>query len=140
MDIKIKYHTDGIELNQIDKGDWVDLKSAEDYLYTRGDVVKVNLGVSMELPTGYEALVAPRSSTFKYYGLTLTNSVGIIDNSYSGDNDIWMAQFIAHRTGHIFKGDRVCQFRIIKSMDKITFEVVDKLGNDDRGGFGSTGR
>ena len=100
----------------------------------------IPLGVAMELPHGYEALVAPRSSTFKKYGIQLANSVGIIDESYKGDNDEW--NFLAYATQdcHIHKNERICQFRIIQHQPLIQLVEVDHLGNDDRGGIGSTGR
>lgn len=75
--IKILYHTDFDEpIKAIDKGDWIDLKSARDYEYKKGDFFMINLGISMELPKGYEALLAPRSSTFKKYGIIQTNGFG----------------------------------------------------------------
>ena len=141
MQIKIKYHTNFDKpIEKIAKGDWIDLKSAVTYEYKKGDFFLVNLGVSMELPKGYEALLAPRSSTFKKYGLIVTNSIGIIDNLYHSDDDVWMLPVYALRDGHIEKNDRVAQFRIIENQPSIEFKVVDSLNNVSRGGFGSTGR
>lgn len=108
--------------------------------YCTGDVFKVSLGVAMEIPEGYHAQVVPRSSTRNHYGVMLTNHIGIIDNSYCGDNDIWMAEFYAIQDGEMRTGDRVLQFRLVKNGDPIEFEYVETLGNADRGGFGSTGR
>lgn len=108
--------------------------------YSKGDVFKVSLGVAMEIPAGYHAQVVPRSSTRKHYGVILTNHIGIIDNGYNGDNDIWMAEFYALQDGEMRVGDRVLQFRLVKNGDPIEFEYVDRLGNADRGGFGSTGK
>ena len=139
--IKILYHTDFDEpIKSIDKGDWIDLKSASDYTYKKGDFFMINLGISMELPKGYEALLLPRSSTFKKYGVLLVNSVGCIDNSYHGNDDLWMMPVYALRDGTINKNDRVAQFRILKNQPTIEFEVVSNLDNESRGGFGSTGR
>ena len=42
----------------------------------------IRLGVGMILPEGYEAHVAPRSSTYKNFGIIQTNSIGVIDHSY----------------------------------------------------------
>lgn len=138
--IKILYHTDFDEpIKAIDKGDWIDLKSARDYTYKKGDFFMINLGISMELPKGYEALLLPRSSTFKKYGVLLVNSVGCIDNSYHGNDDVWMMPVYALRDGHINKNDRIAQFRILKNQPTIEFEVVSNLDNESRGGFGSTG-
>ena len=139
--IKILYHTDFDEpIKAIDKGDWIDLKSARDYTYKKGDFFMINLGISMELPKGYEALLLPRSSTFKKYGVLLVNSVGCIDNSYRGNDDVWMFPAYALRDGTIHKNDRIAQFRILKNQPTIEFEVVSNLDNESRGGFGSTGR
>lgn len=140
--IKIKYHTDIKELQLIDgKSDWIDLRSAENIDLKHGEFAMISLGVSMKLPEGYEAHVAPRSSTYLRYGIIMTNSIGIIDNSYSGDNDIWMFPALClWKDGcQIHKGDRIAQFRIVKKQPEILFETVQTLDGVDRGGFGSTG-
>ena len=139
--IKIKYHTDEIEkLRYIDgKSDWIDLRAAEDVELKAGEFKLISLGVSMELPEGYEAYIVPRSSTFKTWGILQTNSIGIIDESYCGDNDIWRYPVYATRDTVIHKNDRICQFRIEKHQPTIMFEEVNTLGNDDRSGFGATG-
>ena len=140
--IKIKYHTDEIEkLRYIDgKSDWIDLRAAEDVELKAGEFKLISLGVSMELPKGYEAHIVPRSSTFKTWGILQTNSIGIIDESYCGDNDIWKMPVYATRDTTIHKNDRICQFRIEKHQPTIMFEEVDTLGNEDRSGFGSSGK
>jgi len=138
--IKIKYFTDGIELEKLSIGDWIDLKVAKDIFIRSQDFALVPLGVAMKLPDGYEAIVVPRSSTFKKHGILQTNSMGIIDNSYCGDNDQWYfpaLNFFGNVT--LKKGMRICQFRIQKKMPEIEFEVVTRLEDKDRGGFGSTG-
>ena len=127
------------EIEKIDKGDWVDLRAAESVSLKAGDFALISLGVSMKLPDGYEAHVVPRSSTFKTWGILQTNSMGIIDNSYSGDNDIWKMPVLATKDITINVNDRICQFRIMPKMDLIRFEKVDHLDGVDRGGFGSTG-
>ena len=139
MKIKVKYHTDILPLEMNEKGDWVDLRASED-IALRPGFSYIPLGISVELPEGYEAHIAPRSSTFKNWGIIQTNSVGVIDNSYCGDNDIWMMPVYATRDTYINKNDRVCQFRIVEKQPHLEFETVDHLGNEDRGGFGSTGR
>ena len=140
--IKIKYHTDEIEkLRYIDgKSDWIDLRAAEDVELKAGDFKLISLGVSMELPKGYEAHIVPRSSTFKTWGIIQTNSMGVIDESYCGDNDIWRMPVYATRDTIIHKNDRICQFRIIDNQPKIEFEEVEHLEGEERGGFGSTGK
>lgn len=139
MTIDIKYHTDIIPLEMTANGDWCDLRLAEDVTMKAGEFKILSLGVSMKLPEGYEALVIPRSSTFKRWGILQVNSVGLIDNSYCGDNDIWRFPALATRDVTMEKNSRICQFRIQKKMDKVTFNTVDHLTGEDRGGFGSTG-
>ena len=140
MEIKIKYHDAEMEkIKKIACGDWIDLRSAETVEMKQGEERIISLGVSMQLPKGYEAHVAPRSSTFKNFGVILANSVGVIDESYCGDNDIWRFLAIAMRDTTIRKGDRICQFRIVEKMPAVEFVEVETLGNPDRGGIGSTG-
>ena len=140
--IKIKYHTDKIDrLNYIDgKSDWIDLRAAEDVTLKFGEFKLISLGVSMQLPEGYEAHIVPRSSTYKNFGVIQTNHCAVIDNSYCGDNDIWKYPVLALRDTEIHVNDRICQFRIVKNQPKIQFEEVKQLGEANRGGFGSTGR
>ena len=138
--IKIKYFTDITPIEKISKGDWVDLRAAEDIELNQNDFKLIPLGIAMELPKGYEAHIAPRSSTFKNFGIIEANSVGIVDSSYCGDSDQWF--FPAYcLVGHtiIHKNDRICQFRIVENQPEIEFETVEKLGNENRGGHGSTG-
>ena len=139
MEIKIKYFTDIQPIEKIEKGDFVDLRCAEDIDLDAGDFAIIKLGVGMKLPEGYEAHIVPRSSTYKKWGIIQTNSVGIVDNSYSGDNDQWMMPVLAMRDTHISKNDRICQFRIVEKQPEIKFTTVEKLDNEDRKGFGSTG-
>jgi dUTP pyrophosphatase len=139
--IKIKYFTDKIDkLRYIDgKSDWIDLRAAQYISMSAGEFRLIPLGVAMELPSGYEAHIAPRSSTFKNYGLLMTNSIGIVDELYKGDNDEWLMSVYATRDTIINLNDRICQFRIVEHQPKIEFEEVESLENEDRSGFGSTG-
>lgn len=137
--IRIKYLADVEPIKKIVKGDWIDLRSAIDIDLKAGQSANIPLGIAMELPKGYEAHVVPRSSTFKKWHILQTNSMGIIDGSYCGDNDEWSMPIIATEDTHISKNDRICQFRIMKNMPSVTFDVVKVLGNADRKGFGSTG-
>ena len=141
MRIKVKYHgEDYIPLEMTERGDWCDLRVAEDTKLKAGEFKIISLGVSMMLPEGYEALVLPRSSTFKHWGILQTNSCGVIDNSYCGDNDIWGFPAYATRDVFIPKHTRICQFRIQRKMERLTFATVDHLSSEDRGGFGSSGK
>ena len=138
--IKVKYHNDNIDkITKISVGDWIDLRAAETVTIPANTSAMISLGVSMKLPQGYEAHVAPRSSTFKNYGIIQTNSVGVIDNSYSGTNDIWKMPVYATRNTVVHENDRICQFRIMKTMGEVECIEVDSLDDTDRGGFGSTG-
>lgn len=139
MNIKVKYHADILPLEHTPNGDWVDLRAAEDVEMKAGDFKFISLGVAMKLPEGYEAYMIPRSSTFKTWGILQANHKGLIDNSYCGNNDIWKFPALAMRDTVIHKNDRICQFRIQKKMDKLTFDTVDELDDVDRGGFGSSG-
>ena len=140
MKIKVKYHSNIYPLEKRENGDWIDLRVAEDVSMKAGEFKLISLGVSMQLPDGYEALIVPRSSTFKNWGVLQTNHCGVIDNSYRGDNDIWMFPALATRDVFIEKNSRICQFRIQQKMQYVSFETVDNLGNSDRKGFGSSGR
>lgn len=138
--ILIKYHnTDLVKIEKIAVGDWIDLRAAEDVTLKAGERAIISLGVSMKLPDGYEAHIVPRSSTFKKWGIIQTNHIGIIDNSYSGNNDIWSMPVYAMRDTEIKMNDRICQFRIMKKQPELEFIEVDHLDGADRGGFGSTG-
>ena len=173
MKIKVKEITEGCKFNFLPQGEWIDLRAAETVVFkapqassrrretingeqiSRRDVTfdfkAIKLGIAMELPKGLEAIMLPRSSTLKNFGVISANSQGVIDNSYSGDSDEWGFPAIALRETTINKGDRICQFRINLSQNapwyiklkwlfcnKIEFEEVDRLENEDRGGFGST--
>lgn len=142
MKIKIKYLNDDMpKLEYIDgeKSEWIDLRCAETVTMKPGEFRILNLGVAMELPEGYEAHIVPRSSTFKKFGIIQTNHMAVIDRSYCGDDDWWRYPALAMRPTTIYKGDRICQFRIVKKQPQLEFEEVEVLGNDNRGGFGSTG-
>ena len=140
--IKIKYLSDKIEkLHYIDgKSDWIDLRCAEDITLKKGEFRLIPLGVAMALPKGSEAHIVPRSSTYKNFGIIQTNHMGVVDESYSGNGDQWYMPAYALRDTEIKANDRICQFRIMEHQPPISFEECDDLGNEDRGGIGSTGR
>lgn len=149
MNIYIKRHNSKLIMpEQVPGSDYIDLRAAEDIWIPQGESALIDLGVSMDLPDGYEAQVIPRSSLFKNFGLIQTNSLGLIDNSYCSTEDRWKfpafclqgRDFIDGRTGTmVHLNDRICQFRIVENQPKITFREVDKLNGVERGGFGSTG-
>lgn len=139
--IKIKYHSDEIsKLEYIGgKSDWIDLRAAEHVVLKKGEFKLINLGISMQLPVGYEAVIVPRSSTYKNFGIIQTNHMGVIDETYCGNNDVFMMPALAMRDTEINVNDRICQFRIQKHQPQIIFEEVETLENENRGGIGSTG-
>lgn len=140
MKIKVKYFDKEIEhIKKIENGDWIDLRAAETVEMKAGDFKLIPLGIGMILPEDYEAWIVPRSSTFKRYYIIQTNHKGVIDNSYSGDDDQWMFPAYAMRDTTINKGDRICQFRIGKKQPDFEVETVENLNDKSRGGFGSTG-
>ncbi len=153
----------------IKKGDWVDLRAAEEVVINApqagtlkghdvkhrdvvADVTYIPLGVAMKLPDGFEAIIASRSSAAKKIGVMLANGIGIVDNSYQGDNDQWMYPAISLRKTSIALNTRLCQMRIQLSQKATIWQKikwlffsgielveVDSLGNEDRNGMGSTG-
>ena len=149
MDIKIRYFSDEVpRLSKIEKGDWIDLYAAKDMIIKEHEFVMIPLGIAMKLPEDYEAIVLPRSSTFKTWGIIMTNSAGVIDNSYSGTNDQWhfpaycldpKTFYCGNKVTKINKGDKICQFRIQKRMEPVNFIECEELDSTDRGGFGTTG-
>lgn len=140
--IKIKYFSEEIErLAYIEnKSDWIDLRAAKEICLRTGEFALIPLGVGMQLPKGYEAHIVPRSSTFKNFGIIQTNHMGVIDESYCGDNDQWFFPAYALRDTRISVNDRICQFRIMRHQPQIVFEQTEKLEHPDRGGHGSTGK
>ncbi len=140
--IHIKYFSDKIErLTYIDgKSDWIDLRAAAEVSLTKGEFALIPLGVAMQLPAGYEAHVVPRSSTFKNFGIIQTNHMGVIDESYCGNNDQWFMPVMAVRDTVIHINDRICQFRIMEHQPTICFKETDTLNAPNRGGHGSTGK
>lgn len=137
--IKLKYFSDIDKIGKIKCGDWIDLRSAIDITLKKGEFILVPLGIGMKLPNGYEAHIVPRSSTFKNFNIIQTNHQAVIDESYCGNDDQWYYPIYAMKSTTIKKNDRICQFRIVKKQPKLYFEVVDKLENNNRNGFGSTG-
>ena len=137
--IEIKYRPGAPRLEKIGKGDWIDLYTYEDMTLKAGDSAIVPLGVAMKLPAGYEAIILPRSSTFKRWGVIQTNRAGVIDNLFCGEDDYWGMPVYATKSVMVPKGTRLCQFRIQKNQPDILFKEVDSLESPNRGGWGSTG-
>lgn len=140
--IQIKYHSQEIEkLRYIDgKSDWIDLRAAEDVSLKKGEYRLISFGISMKIPEGYEAHVVPRSSAFQNFGILQTNSCGVIDGSYCGEDDIWHMPVLAVRDTEIHVNDRIAQFRIMENQPALVFQEVEHMAGENRGGFGSTGK
>ena len=138
MNIEVMYHNPKCVWEK--HGDWIDLKSAVNITYPAGISFLIPLGFSCKLPTGFEAHLLPRSSTFKRYGIIMTNSLGVIDEAYCSEKDEWAFPAYSLKAGRISVGDRIAQFRIVKKMPEINIESVDHLDGKTRGGFGSTGK
>lgn len=169
--IKVKVITEGCEPHINKKGDWIDLRAAKDmeikaaqagvqynknnnkYRDVELTTAYIPLGVAMELPKGYEAIIASRSSGPKKIGVFIPNGIGVVDYVYKGDNDEWNYVASAMRNTTIKKGERICQFRIQLSQKAtmwqkikwllssgIKIKIVDNLNSPNRGGLGSTGK
>ena len=138
VQIRIKYLRNITQISSIEQGSWIDLRCGQDIIINEGEYKQIPLGVAMELPEGFEAIVAPRSSTFRKYGVIMANGIGVVDNCYNGDNDEWHFPAYATRRTYIPRNERICQFRILRSQGDIDFIPVKILGNPDRGGLGST--
>lgn len=148
MKLKIKYFNNAKKLEKISKGNWIDVYANEDVFILKNHSKTIPLGFALELPKGWEGHLAPRSSTFKTWGIIQTNSVGVVDDTYIGDNDEWsMPVYCLEAKKYsdsafgtwIRKGDKIGQFRIMEVMPDIEFEEVEELNNPNRGGFGTTG-
>lgn len=179
MKIKIKYHKNSKKLEQ--HGNRIDLFSRYNY-WLEAPKLKVNLegiqevvfdfnlidlGISMVIPKHFEAIISPRSSTYKKFGLIQANSIGIIDGGtiptkgidssdkvykgYTGQEDIWMFPAISFKKINIVKNEAICQFTIQPSMNapiwtklkwlfnkSIEFVEVDILHNVNRGSSGTS--
>lgn len=139
--IQVVYHSDASRpIAQAHAGEWCDLRTAEDVELEAGEYKAISLGVSIKLPEGYEALVAPRGSSFKNYGVLQVNPPGVVDELFCGNKDIWHWLVYATRNANIPAGTRVAQFRIIETQGELNIEEVESLGDINRGGFGSTGK
>ena len=148
LNIRIKYFEGATKLKKITKGNWIDVYANKDMFIEEGTRAMIPLGFALELPNGWEGHLAPRSSTFKTWGIIQTNSVGVVDDTYIGDNDQWHMPVyclqgkdsVDGQLGTIIrKGDKIGQFRIMEVMPQIEFEEVDSFGNADRGMCGTTG-
>lgn len=118
-----------------------DFKSTEDVTIAPGEFALVETGTVVETPEGYVLQIQPRSSTFKKFGIMQVNSVGIIDNDYSGDLDTIKFAYINMKKESVTipAGTRIGQGMFVK-IERADFELVESMGErESRGGFGTTG-
>lgn len=137
MVVKVKYIRDIAPVEQ--HGDWIDLRAGTDIRMMPDEYRQIPLGIAVELPEGYEAIIAARSSLFKLFGVLPAGGIGVIDNGYCGDGDEWQWPVYSTRYCKIPKGTRICQFRILRNQPDLTIETVENLSHENRGGLGSTG-
>lgn len=175
MKIKVFEKTAGCLPQILKQGDWIDLLTAEEITLKAPYIQKLRrfkkddhterirevtfnstlipLGVCIKVPKGYECLLVPRSSTFKRYGLLQANSMGVIDHTYSSEEDEWKLPVVATQNITIPQGTRIAQFRVQLSQkatvwqklkhlfsSKLKIQKVNHLSGKMRGGFGSTGK
>lgn len=142
MILKIKRFDTSLPLPQYQTSGSValDLSARESVTIPAQSVVRVPLNIAIELPPGHWAMLAARSSLHKK-GLMLANGVGVGDADFCGDTDEYQAALYNFSTQDVLleKGERIVQMLIL-SYAKPHLQEVEHLGNDSRGGFGSTGK
>lgn len=136
--VVVKINTHGGKLPE-KHGEWYDLCTAEDVYLDEGNMAIISLGVSVKPPKGYYFIVASRSSTPLKYGLMIANGIGIIEDTYCGDDDVLGLVVRATKDIYIDKGTRIAQMTIVQKAPEIEFEQVESMGEKNRGGYGSTG-
>ena len=134
------HHDVAKNIKFIDIGDWFDLYAAESIQLWPFRFKLISLGFSIKLPKNHEMWLLPRGSTYKTWKIIQTNHMGIVDESYCGDDDIIKYPILSFGFKKINIGDKICQARIIEKQPKWNFRFIDKLNNVNRGSFGSTGK
>ena len=102
--------------------------------------VLIPTGLFIELPSGYEAQIRPRSGLAIKQGITCLNSPGTIDSDYRGEIKIILIN-LSNENQIINPGDRVAQM-VIQKVEKISWSEVKQIDETIRndGGFGHTGK
>ena len=137
MNVKIKLCENGVLPTYAHIGDaCCDCYAAEDLTIAYGQWAKVKLGFCLELPSGYEAQIRPRSGLASKGVIAI---LGTIDSNYRGE----VCAIIQNNSFDDFEikfGDRICQMKI-ERVDPIIFEQVEELSETNRNdkGFGSSG-
>lgn len=143
MDIKIKRIDNTLPLPEYktEGAVAVDLYSRIDETITPGEMKLIPTNVIVATPPGHMFIIAPRSSLAKKKGLVMTNSVGIIDQDYCGENDEinLLLQNFTKENVVITRGERLGQGMFVK-IEKANWQEVEKMNDVSRGGFGTTGQ
>lgn len=111
----------------------------DDTVIFPGTIKVIPTGISVAVPSGFEAQIRPRSGLALKYGISLVNTPGTVDSDYRGEINVIMINF-GYKPFNVKRGDRIAQMVINKIETPIVIEA-DELDNTERGdkGFGSTG-
>lgn len=140
-EIKVMYHDKDMpkleNIGGINHSVAIDLYTAEKVTLDAGEFAIISLGVSIKVPEGHKADVKPRSSTFKKFGIIQPNSPGLIDEVYSGPEDIWkmpvfaplgkgdMVSMMADILYKVHAGDVKTTFKDANEMKRWIYDNVD---------------
>jgi len=117
----------------------MDIRSAEALSVPPGGRALVHTGLVMELPSGYEAQVRPRSGLALKRGITVLNTPGTIDAGYRGEVGVILFNSSPEPFA-VEIGDKIAQI-VVSPVTHAEIALTDDVGSTDRGegGFGSTG-
>lgn len=135
-------HGDGLPLPAYasDGAAGLDVTAAEDLVLDPGQRHAVATGFAVEIPSGYEVQVRPRSGLAFTNGITCLNTPGTIDSDYRGEIKIILIN-LGHEPFAVRRGERIAQL-IPSPVLRADIVEVGELAGSKRGsgGFGSTGR
>lgn len=142
MKVKIKKLDPSVELPkyQTTESACFDLASNEDAIIQPKEIKLLGTGLVIEAPHEHFLLIAPRSSLPLKKGLSIPQSIGIVDRDYSGPEDeikLQVYNFTEKPVG-VKKGERLAQGLFLKR-DQVELDEVREIRMTSRGGFGSTG-
>lgn len=119
-----------------------DLRAAinRDIFIHPGEREVIPLGIAMELPSGYEYQIRPRSGLAAKHGITVLNSPGTIDCDYRGEIKVILYN-VSQDTFTVSQGDRIAQGCLKAVEDSYRYKIVTDMNKTERGdgGFGHTG-
>ncbi|HEX5006136.1 MAG TPA: dUTP diphosphatase [Hyphomonadaceae bacterium] len=139
-------HHEGLLLPAYETADaaGMDLRAAvpeqEPVVLAPGERAMIPTGLTMALPSGYEAQVRPRSGLAARHGVTCLNSPGTVDADYRGEVKVILIN-LGQEPFIVKRGERIAQM-IIAPVTQAKLDLVEQLDETKRGagGFGSTGR